>query len=88
MSVESKTCVCFELSQGHTCPAAYNPADFFIRTLAMMPGCEESSRLAVRKICDRFAVSEFASEIDVTVQLEIHMGSSYEVRDHINECQR
>ncbi len=49
------------------CPASYNPADFFIRTLACLPGSEEASRAAVRRICDRFAVSEHARKMEMEV---------------------
>lgn len=61
---------------GFPCPTNYNPADFFIRTLAVAPGFEESSRHTIRKICDNFAVSEAAKEMDVVVQYEFHMGRS------------
>lgn len=55
-------------------PNNFNPADFFIKTLAITPGHEENSRQIVRKICDHFVVSEYFKEIDVVVQYEFHMG--------------
>ncbi|XP_052132931.1 LOW QUALITY PROTEIN: protein scarlet [Frankliniella occidentalis] len=57
----------FFREQGYVCPASYNPADFFIRTLACMPGSEEASKAAVRKICDRFAVSDHARKMEMEV---------------------
>ena len=38
---------------GFTCPANYNPADFFIQTLAIVPGqeMERKARVQVRKYC-------------------------------------
>jgi hypothetical protein len=67
-------------SHGYDCPETYSPADFFIRTLAMTPGSEDASRLAVRRLCDEFVVSNEAREVELTVQFQVHMGSTYEVR--------
>lgn len=61
---------------GYRCPTNYNPADFFIRTLALQPGFEETSKQTIKKICDNFAVSEAAKEIEVVVQYEFHIGRS------------
>lgn len=57
----------------------YNPADFLIKTLAIYPGSEEASRLSIKKICDQFAVSEYAKMVDVVVQYEFHMGRTLQV---------
>ncbi|XP_050304977.1 protein scarlet isoform X2 [Anthonomus grandis grandis] len=59
---------------GLICPSSYSPADFFIKTLACAPGYENNSKMAVKRICDRFAVSDYAKEVDVVVQYEFHMG--------------
>lgn len=45
------------------CPTNYNPADFFVEKLAIVPGREDESRETVRKICDAFAVSEYSNRI-------------------------
>lgn len=45
------------------CPTNYNPADFFVEKLAIVPGREDESRETVRKICDAFAVSEFSNKV-------------------------
>lgn len=45
------------------CPTNYNPADFYVETLAVVPGKEEESRETIRKICDAFAVSEYQTKI-------------------------
>ncbi|XP_050686279.1 protein white-like [Eriocheir sinensis] len=42
---------------GHVCPKTYNPADFFITTLAVEPEREEESHAFVHSTCDTFAVS-------------------------------
>lgn len=45
------------------CPTNYNPADFYVELLAIVPGKEEDSRIKVRQICDAFTVSEYNSKI-------------------------
>jgi hypothetical protein len=42
---------------GHPCPLNHNPADFFIFSLAIVPGDEENCRARTREICDAFASS-------------------------------
>ena len=42
----------------HECPSNFNPADFFIHTLAIIPGSEEESRQWVTQICDAFGDTE------------------------------
>lgn len=49
------------------CPTNYNPADFFVELLAIVPGKEDESRNKVRKICDAFAVSEYSTKIMETI---------------------
>eukprot|EP00117_Sycon_ciliatum_P019578 scpid51410/ scgid3350/ Protein white len=43
---------------GFSCPPHYNPADFFVHTLAIVPGKEEESKAKVKKINDAFAEVE------------------------------
>lgn len=40
------------------CPSNYNPADYFIQLLAIVPEKEESSRQAVNLICDKYQRSD------------------------------
>nr|CAD7412477.1 unnamed protein product [Timema cristinae] len=68
-----------EIRLGYICPPINNPADFFIRSLSVTPGSEHESRRAINKICNEFAVSEAAMEVDMIVRYEQHMGSSIEV---------
>jgi hypothetical protein len=49
-------------SLGYPCPENHNPADFFIQTLAVRPGDEETSRYRIRKICDAFSRATDAIE--------------------------
>ena len=46
------------LRLGYECPLNYNPADFYIHTLAIVPGAEEECRQRVAQICDAFMDSE------------------------------
>ncbi|CAG0919856.1 unnamed protein product, partial [Notodromas monacha] len=43
---------------GYACPPNFNPADFFIHTLAIVPGDEENCRKRVFELCDAFETSE------------------------------
>jgi ABC-type multidrug transport system ATPase subunit len=75
---------------GYKCPSSYNPADFFIKTLATTPGFEENCKQSIKRICDHFAVSDYNKEVDVVVQYEFHMGRAaesniYKVRTNFNE---
>lgn len=54
----------FFTSLNAPCPTNYNPADFYIERLAMVPGKEEESRETIRKICDAFAVSEYQTKLN------------------------
>ncbi|XP_030764169.1 ABC transporter G family member 36-like [Sitophilus oryzae] len=70
-------------NMGFACPSSYSPADFFIKTLAT-PGYETNSKMAVKRICDHFAVSDFAKEVDVVVQYEFHMGRAGIILKRVN----
>lgn len=59
---------------GYTCPATYNPADFYVQTLAVIPGLEDTSRSTVRSICDRFIVTSTSKQIDLLIQYETSLG--------------
>ncbi|XP_061711951.1 protein scarlet-like [Cydia pomonella] len=69
----AKGALTFFESLGYHCPITYNPTDYFIKVLAMTPGSEEASRQAVKSICDRFAVSDAAKELDMEIHLEFHL---------------
>lgn len=46
---------------GYPCPMNFNPADYFVHTLAIVPGDEERCKERVKEICDVY--SERAAEI-------------------------
>ncbi|XP_062517800.1 protein white-like [Corticium candelabrum] len=39
---------------GYACPENYNPADFYVHALAIVPGREDECKLRVKEICDTF----------------------------------
>lgn len=43
---------------GHACPANFNPADFFIEELAVVPSEYEKSMARLREVTDAYAVSD------------------------------
>ncbi|CAG0906112.1 unnamed protein product, partial [Darwinula stevensoni] len=56
------------MRNGFRCPSTFNPADFFIHKLAVLPGHHESrSRASVKRICDSFLASRHGKEIDSTI---------------------
>ena len=40
------------ISVGHPSPEAYNPADHYVKALAIIPGKEDECRQEVNRICD------------------------------------
>ncbi|KAK3882732.1 hypothetical protein Pcinc_012937 [Petrolisthes cinctipes] len=64
-------------SLGHTCPSTFNPADYYIHTLAVLPGHEHRSRDRIKRICDNFAVSAYCKDIDITIQYHENLALSH-----------
>ncbi|XP_011300536.1 protein scarlet isoform X2 [Fopius arisanus] len=69
--------------QGYECPSNYNPADFLVATLAIAPRDEESCRRAAQRVCDAFLTSDSCKEMDVTLQLEVHISKAYHWKSDI-----
>jgi len=61
-------------SVGYKCPPTYNPADFYVQTMAIIPGMEDTSRATIRAVCDRFTVTSTAKQIDLLIQYESSLG--------------
>ena len=55
-------------SQGLPCPPNFNPADFYIHTLATVPGREAESRRKSKDLCDAFDISEAGRQIQELVK--------------------
>lgn len=48
---------------GAACPNNYNPADYFIQILAVVPGRELACKHAIKMTCDTFQKSEYGTKI-------------------------
>uniref|UniRef100_A0ABD2VRJ8 ABC membrane transporter n=1 Tax=Trichogramma kaykai TaxID=54128 RepID=A0ABD2VRJ8_9HYME len=48
---------------GAACPSNYNPADYFIQLLAVVPSKEAACRHAINTVCDKFAESDVGLKI-------------------------
>ena len=48
---------------GAVCPSNYNPADFFVQVLAVVPGREQTCKYAIETTCDTFRRSEYGANI-------------------------
>ncbi|KAL8603575.1 hypothetical protein ACOMHN_022527 [Nucella lapillus] len=55
-------------SQNYHCPNNFNPADFYVLTLAIVPGKEEDCRSKVNAICDAFGETKEADDINRSIQ--------------------
>nr|QNH67903.1 ATP-binding cassette transporter subfamily G-like protein 4 [Brachionus rotundiformis] len=53
----------FFASQGFSLPINYNPADYYIKTLAIMPSEKQESKERVKRICDGYNSSKFCQEV-------------------------
>lgn len=53
----------FSFRLGAACPSNYNPADYFIQVLAVIPGRELASRYAIKTACDAFRRSEYGLKV-------------------------
>ncbi|XP_035706498.1 protein scarlet isoform X3 [Folsomia candida] len=60
---DTKGAMNFFAKLGHICPDHYNPADFYIRSLAVLPGMEKESRHKISLICDTFVNSAEYNDI-------------------------
>ncbi|XP_056645332.1 protein scarlet [Diorhabda sublineata] len=77
-------------SLGYTCPSSYNPADLYIKVLSPTSGYRDNCKKTIKRICDQFAVSDYAKEVDIVVQYELHLErfttlKKLEVRNNFEE---
>lgn len=71
---------------GYKCPVNYNPAEYLISVLSTETGTgERTSQKVAGRMCDLFAVSEASQQVDLLVNLELHMyeTGTYEVQDEL-----
>nr|CAD7598245.1 unnamed protein product [Timema genevievae] len=57
-----EACTFFQ-QMGAACPSNYNPADYFIQLLAVIPTREDSCKQTIELICDNFQNSEIGLKI-------------------------
>ncbi|XP_014230795.1 protein white [Trichogramma pretiosum] len=62
MGTSDEACNFFR-SLGAACPSNYNPADYFIQLLAVVPSKEAACRHAINTVCDKFAESDVGLKI-------------------------
>nr|CAD7404675.1 unnamed protein product [Timema cristinae] len=64
---------------GVPCPRNYNPSDYFIELLAVIPTREETCKQTIELICDNFKNSEIGLKIhhDTEPRTDLQMTSSH-----------
>ena len=62
-------------SHGMPCPVNYNPADFYIFSLATVPGKEAESRQKIKYMCDSYDSSEAAERVKNIVRSQQYVTS-------------
>ncbi|XP_050697982.1 protein scarlet-like [Eriocheir sinensis] len=72
-------------SLGHKCPSKFNPADYYIHTLAVFPGHENRSMDRIERICDSYTTSSYCKSIEMVILQQdnrhlfnLESGSSFE----------
>ncbi|XP_054289076.1 protein white-like [Macrosteles quadrilineatus] len=60
----------FFKTMGAVCPSHYNPADFFIQLLAVVPNAEESCRNMIEMVCDSFSTSDIGAKISTIAEVK------------------
>ncbi|XP_011702056.1 PREDICTED: protein white isoform X1 [Wasmannia auropunctata] len=68
MGTAAQACAFFK-TLGATCPSNYNPADFFVQALAVVPGRELTCRHAIETTCDTFRRSEYGANIALQAEI-------------------
>lgn len=66
-------------SIGYRCPENYNPADFYVQELAVIPGRELECRKKINRICDYFEKS-FLNQKSNSVSIRLHQSSFSTIR--------
>uniref|UniRef100_A0A8D9C0I3 Protein scarlet n=1 Tax=Cacopsylla melanoneura TaxID=428564 RepID=A0A8D9C0I3_9HEMI len=72
----------FLKTHGYECPLNFNPADFFIKILAITADDEQNSRKRIKQICDAYVSSETAQSIDTLIHGTMTTSDSEPIRDN------
>nr|UOU03360.1 ATP-binding cassette subfamily G-like 10 [Brachionus rubens] len=72
-------------SQGYKCPVNYNPADYYIKTVAYVPSDRENSLARINKICEGFENSNLKKDLfnqieEVTESNSIDFSQEFEYK--------
>ncbi|KAL1138055.1 hypothetical protein AAG570_009750 [Ranatra chinensis] len=67
----------FFKAMGAACPSNYNPADFFIQLLAVVPTREETCRNMIDMVCDSFENSEIGGKLSSESEFKIQEKSMF-----------
>ncbi|XP_026676530.1 protein white [Diaphorina citri] len=84
----------FFSSLGAACPSNYNPADYFIQLLAVVPSREETCRNTIEMVCDTFDRSEYgiklaqATELRGDLQAKAILGGKMDIFSNGNVANR
>ncbi|RNA38237.1 white-like isoform X1 [Brachionus plicatilis] len=80
----------FFKTQGLILPLNFNPADFYIRELAIQPSKREHCLEKVKKICDNFAKSHQKDEIRLSIESSLNEKTLIDDKDQSrdNICSR
>lgn len=84
----------FFSSLGAACPSNYNPADYYIQLLAVVPSREETCRNTIEMVCDTFDRSEFgiklaqATELRGDLQAKAILGGKMDIFSNGNVANR
>ena len=69
------------VSHGMPCPVNYNPADFYIFSLATVPGKEAESRQKIKYMCDSYDSSEAAERVKNIVRSQQYENAQCHTQD-------
>lgn len=70
----------FFASMSMPCPMNYNPADFYIHTLAIAPGRENECKERCKRICDTYDHSEHTKQVEKIIAANRFLKESQNTR--------
>jgi ABC-type multidrug transport system ATPase subunit len=64
----------FFASIDYVCPKNYNPADYYIHKLSVVPAKKDASKAAINSVCDQFEKSKYKEDLQADIDLAIAEG--------------
>ena len=91
LMAEGRVAFCGELadapkffgSQGYPCPVNYNPADFYIKTLAILPTEVDECKKKVQAICNGFDQSVYTNQLKLDIANSSYGGGNFSAVDFL-----